>query len=299
MRNRALFPTVLMTACAATLPQPAVPRPERIATIDEFLRLGGRPRVIAHRGFSAVAPENTLAAVRRAIKVGADMVEIDVGLTRDGQVVVLHDATLGRTTDGRGRLAETTLAEVRRLDAGSWFAPEFAGEKVPTLAEVLDLVRGAVLLDAEIKTEAVTDEAEGGIADKVLRLVRERGMFDQVIVSSFDPRALVHARRLEAEARTASIYNQDLHRGMSPIEIMTAAGSQALHVKSRKAGPEIVRETHQYDRPVAVYTINDEARMRRFIAMGVDALITDRPDRLLRLLAEASGAATLAAAGGR
>ncbi len=288
---------MLLSACAATVPPPELPRPEPIATVDELLRLGGRPRVIAHRGFSGVAPENTLAAVRRAIEVGADMVEIDVGLTRDGHVVVLHDATLERTTDGRGPLAEATLAQVRRLDAGSWFAPEFAGEKVPTLAEVLDLARGRILVNVEIKSEAVTDEAEGGIADKVLGLVRERDMLDRVIVSSFDPRALVHVRRLDAEAKTASLYNDDLHRGMSPIEIMTAAGSQAFNVSRRKVGPEIVRETHRYGRPVAVYTINDEARMRRLIAMGVDALFTDRPDRMLRLLAETGEVPARAAAG--
>ena len=151
MRIHATFPAVLLTTFSAAAAAQDVPS-DRAATIDDFLRLGERPRVIAHRGFSGVAPENTLAAFRRAIEIGADMIEVDVALTGDGHVVCLHDETLDRTTDGQGLLAAATFEEVRRLDAGSWFAPELAGEKVPTLAEVLDLARGRILVNVEIKS---------------------------------------------------------------------------------------------------------------------------------------------------
>ncbi|MEE8523355.1 MAG: glycerophosphodiester phosphodiesterase family protein, partial [Thermoanaerobaculia bacterium] len=163
---------------------------DRPMTIDEFLATDAeRPRVIAHRGFSGVAPENTLVAIRKAIDVGADMAEIDVLLSRDRHVVVIHDDTLDRTTDGKGPVEDLSLEELRRLDAGSWFSAEFAGERMPTLAEVLDLVRGRILLNVEIKSEAVTREIEGGIVDRVLRLIAEREMGDQVILSSFEPEA--------------------------------------------------------------------------------------------------------------
>ncbi len=268
-------------------PQPAMPPvDDRPATVDEFLRLGGRTRVIAHRGFSGRAPENTLAAVRRAIEGGADMVEIDVLLSRDKEVVVIHDDTLERTTDGTGSVAGRTLEEIRRLDAGSWFDAAFAGEKVPTLGEVLDLVRGRILLNVEIKGEAVTPEIEGGIVEKVLRRVRKREMGDQVILSSFAPEALVQARQLDPAVATASLYNKELHRDSGPLEVMTAAGSRSFSVNARRLKPEILDACHRHGRPVAAYTVNEARKMRRLIAMGVDAIFTDYPDRLLRVLEE-------------
>lgn len=255
-------------------------------TIDEFLATGAeRPRVIAHRGFSGVAPENTLTAIEKAIDVGADMAEIDVLLSRDRHVVVIHDDTLDRTTDGKGPVEDFSLEELRRLDAGTWFAAEFAGEKLPTLAEVLDLVRGRILLNVEIKTEAVTPEVEGGIVDRVLRLIAERQMGEQVILSSFDPEALRQARQLDPAIRTASLYNKKLHRGMDPLEVMAAVDSNGFNLSARQLDEEILRACHQQGRPVAVYTVDEAAKMKRLIAKGVDAIFTNRPDRMLELLA--------------
>ena len=136
---------------------------DRPTTIDEFYDTQARTRVIAHRGFSGAAPENTIASVRAAINVGADMAEIDVTLTSDGYIVVIHDETLDRTTDGSGEVFQFTLAELQELDAGSWFDRSFAGEPIPTLDQVLDEVEGRILLNVEIKSEAV----DRGIVDKV------------------------------------------------------------------------------------------------------------------------------------
>lgn len=282
------------------------------------MRLGDRPRVIAHRGFSAEAPENTLVAIERAIAlevdtggvdtgevdtVGVDMVEVDVGRTRDGHPVVLHDETLDRTTDGSGPLAEATLAEVRRLDAGSWFAPEFSGEPVPTLGEVLDTVRGRVLINLEIKAEAVTErldggdlgsgdpdggDLDGGFVARVLGAIEERGMLDQVVISSFEPEALRQVRRLAPTAVTASLYDEERHRRLDPLAVMAAVGSQGFNLCHHQLDRQILERCHAAGRPVAVYTVNDEATMRRLIDWGVDAIFTDRPDRLLGLLARHS-----------
>ncbi len=286
MKLQTLALAILCTPFSGLALAEEPPADDRPATVEEFLRPGGRTQVIAHRGVSGTAPENTRVAVRRAIEVGADMVEIDVGLTRDGHVVVLHDATLDRTTDGRGRLAEATLEQVRRLDAGAWFSPEFAGETVPTLAEVLDLVRGRILLNVEIKGEAVTDTAAGGVVDKVLRLVRERRMESGVILSSFSPTALRHARRLDPGVRTASLYNSEVHAGMGPLEVMTEVGASGFNLSSKQLTARILQLCHAHRRPVAVYTVNQEKQMRRLIEMGVDAIFTDHPERLLRVLAE-------------
>lgn len=260
--------------------------PKRFGTIDEFMHPGGRTRVIAHRGLSGIAPENTLIAMKKALDLGADMIEIDVTLTRDGHVVLLHDETLDRTTNGRGRALEVTLEEIRRLDAGSWFAAEYAGEKIPTLAEALDLVKGNILLNIEIKGEAVTETVEGGIVDKVLQLVRERNMLKEVVISSFEPRALLHARELSAEVKTASLFEDKIHRGQSPLEVMDAVQSNGFNLSRKEVNREIVEECHRHGRPVAVYTVNRKKGMRKLIALGVDAMFTDHPDRLLEVLDE-------------
>lgn len=263
---------------------PDNPTTNRPTTITDFMTLGGRPRVIAHRGFSAVAPENTLIALRKAIEVGADMVEVDVGLTRDGQVVLLHDETLDRTTNGRGLLSEATFDEVRTLDAGSWFDVVYEGEPVPTLGEALDLVRGRILINLEIKGEAVTEQVEGGIADRVVRAIRGRQMVDQVVISSFEPKALRQTRQLDTDLRTASLYDRDLHRDQTPLEVMDAVGAQGFNLSRRQVDAEIVALCHRHGRPVAVYTVNKPRTLRRLVALGVDAFFTDHPDRLMALL---------------
>lgn len=289
---------LLTSACTQHVStQPTLPSGKAPRTIQEFMTPGQGMRVIAHRGFSGAAPENTLVALRMAMDLKADMAEIDVGLTKDGHVVLLHDETLDRTTDGSGLLSDVTLDEVRQLDAGSWFGSNYTEEPVPTLAEALDLVRGKMLLNVEIKTEAVTDTAESGIVDKVLQLVQERNMLDEVVISSFDPRALAHAKHLDAEVRTASLYNRELHEGQGPLEVMAAVGSNGFNTSHRRITQQMVDACHRHQRPVAIYTVNNEKKMRQMIEMGVDALFTDYPDRLQKVLEEmAAGRKTAAGA---
>jgi glycerophosphoryl diester phosphodiesterase len=259
---------------------------DRPRTIGDFLQLGGRPRVIAHRGFSGKAPQNTLAACRAAIALDTDMIEIDVLLSRDGEVVVIHDPELTQTTNGVGRVGDHPLAELQRLDAGTSFSREFSGEPIPTLNQILDLVRGRTLLNVEIKQEAVSAQAIGGITHEVLRAIHHRGMSDQVILSSFDPRALSHARQLAPEVKTASLFNATLHAGMGPREVMDEVGSVAFNVSDTQITPAILRACHHHGCPVAVYTVNEPSRMRALFRLGVDALFTDRPDLMLGVLGE-------------
>lgn len=263
---------------------PAEPLRDRPQTVSQFLELGTRPRVIAHRGFSGHAPENTMAAFRAAIELGADMMELDVLLSRDGEVVVIHDETLERTTDGEGRVADFDLSELRRLDAGSWYAERFRGEHIPTLEEVLELANGQILLNVEIKTEAVTDEARGGIEEKVLDLIRRHEMNERVLLSSFDPRALAHSRQLDPGIPTASLYNRDLHRQLSPTQVMAEVGSAAFNISRRYVTRSIVDECHALSRPVAVYTVNEPKALELLMSLGVDAIFTDHPDQALEHL---------------
>lgn len=257
---------------------------ERPTEIGEFFNLDSPTRVIAHRGFSGRAPENTLVAIRQAIEIGADMVEIDVTITADDEVILLHDETLDRTTDGQGPPMALTLEEIRRLDAGSWFAPEFAGERVPTLAEALDAIEGRILLNIEIKSEAV----EYGVVPKVAALINEHGLLEQVVVSSFSPEALRQMKTVYPAVITATLFNADLHTDRDPLEIVKEVGSRAFNISGKRLTVAMLDRLHRHGIPVAVYTVNEPEEMRRIVALGVNAIFTDQPDRLIAVLEEDS-----------
>lgn len=263
----------------ATQPLQASERPD---TIDAFYETGERTRVIAHRGFSGAAPENTLAAVRAAIDVGAEMAEIDVTMTSDRRVVVIHDSTLQRTTNGGGEVLQFSLADLGQLDAGSWFSRRFIGDRIPTLEAMLAEVDDRILLNVEIKSEAVGL----GVVEKVAAAIRARGMTDEVVVSSFSPTALEKMHNIAPEIRTAVLFNKELHVGMDPVDIVTSVGATAFNIGRVRLTPEMLRRCHDNGIPVAVYTVNKKRHMRKTVKMGVDAIFTDHPDRLLDVLAK-------------
>jgi glycerophosphoryl diester phosphodiesterase len=252
---------------------------QRPSTIEAFMKLDSPTRVIAHRGLSSLGPENTLIAIEKAIEAGAAMVEVDVTVTADGRVICLHDETLDRTTSGSGLPGDFTLAEIKQLDAGSWFAPEYAGERIPTLAEVLETVNGRILINVEIKSEAV----EHGVVPKVAALIAEHEMIDQVVVSSFSPEALRLMKTADPSVITATLYNKELHTGRDPLEIVQDVGSRGFNISSKRVTPEMVDRCHKHGIPVAVYTVNDTAEMLRLMAMGVDAVFTDHADTMLEM----------------
>ena len=253
---------------------------DRLATIDEFYASGTGMRVIAHRGFSSRAPENTLAAIREAISIGADMAEIDVTLSSDEEIVVIHDETLQRTTNGSGLVSQFTLAELKDLDAGSWFGPRFAGERIPTLDEVLRTVNGKILLNIEIKSEAV----EGGIAARVVETVQRHEMKDQVVISSFSPTALEQVHSLAPQFTTAVLHNQDLQQGLDAVDIVDSLGASVFNIKRTRLTSTMMRRCLEHGIPVGIYTVNKKRHMRRMIKKGVAAVFTDHPDRLIEVL---------------
>ena len=246
-----------------------------------------RPRahailVIAHRGLSGRYPENTRIAFARAIDCGADMIELDVTFTKDREIVVIHDDTLDRTTNGSGAVEGQTWEQIRALDAGSWFSPEFAGERIPKLGEVLELARGRITINVEIKREAVTDSERGGIEDACITLIRDLGMSSSVIFSSFDERAVVRCRRMAPEIPAAFLSH---HPGEGqPVRTADLARATAFHVNGAELTPEIVREAHEARLPVNVYTVNRIPDYERAMAAGVDGIFTDFPERLIAFL---------------
>ncbi len=237
--------------------------------------------VTAHRGFSGQAPENTLAAFRAAIAAGADMVELDVHLTRDNEVVVIHDDTLERTTNGKGNVAEKTLAELKRLDAGSWFNPRFAGERIPTLAEVLEIVRGRILVNIELKKGKNFPYTMEELADRTLAVVEKAGMTDQVLFSSFDPAAVNRIREKNPRLPIALIVDKPWEKPEDP-----GGGTRypTLNCRTTVLNEENIRRAHTAGIRVHVWTVNTKEAMEKFIALGVDGIITNHPDSLIDLL---------------
>lgn len=237
-----------------------------------------KPLVFGHRGV-AIAPENTLPGFEAAIRQGADGIELDVQLTADAVPVVIHDFTLDKTTSGSGPVRAHTLAQIRQLDAGSWFGAQFAGTRVPTLAEVLDLARGRLLVNIELKSWSLRS---AGLEAAVVEVVRRCGMERQVIVSSFNPLALGRMRRLAPRIPTALLYagNQPVplrHRWLTPL-----VRPDALHPGRSLASERHIWALQARGHRVNVWTVNDVGELDRLIAAGVDGLITDYPERAVR-----------------
>jgi glycerophosphoryl diester phosphodiesterase len=236
---------------------------------------------IAHRGFSGAAPENTMTAFKKAIDLGVDMIELDVHLSKDGQVVVIHDDTLNRTTNGKGKVASYTLNELKQLDAGSWFESQFSREWIPTLKEVLELSRGRTLVNVELKKGDLGQYTIMDLADRSLNEVKKMGMEEQVIFSSFDPSPLGGIKERNPRIQVTFLYNKPWTSlqeviGDRPFFILTCRKSVLTQAHISKA--------HQEGIKVNVYTLNMEEEIEQFLHWGIDGIITDYPDRLIKIL---------------
>lgn len=232
------------------------------------------PEVIAHRGASGTTPENTLVAFRRAEEMGAHMIELDVQLSRDGHVVVMHDDTVDRTTNGSGVVATLELSRLKTLDAGSWFAPAFAGERVPTLAEVLGMVRTP--LNVELKRGGGEE-----LAERALDTVRRADALARVVFSSFEDEALARLRRLDALAGLAV-----LRSGGTIGHTLRAAervGATALHLRNTTTWLRCLRDTPPRGYTIRIWTVNSIEEWARFEAAGAHGLFTDHPERFLQI----------------
>ena len=244
--------------------------------------LPGLATVIGHRGAAGRAPENTLAGLSKAHELGARWVEFDVMLSRDGVPVLIHDETLRRTTDGRGRVARHNAAELGLLDAGAWFAPEFAGERIPTLAEaVAVLLELGLNANVEVKPASGHEVATGeAVADELKRLWPEHG--PHLLLSSFEREAVAAARQV------APHLARGLLVGALPKDWAVALEGLActtLHLDQGRATPDTMRMLTAAGVPTLFYTVNDVTRARELLAAGARALFTDLPDVLLASLA--------------
>jgi glycerophosphoryl diester phosphodiesterase len=237
----------------------------------------GRPLIIAHRGASAVAPQNTLAAFRRAAELGADGVELDVHLSADGVPVVIHNFDVDGLTDGIGKVTDKTLAELKELDAGEKFAPQFAGERIPTLAEVLEALEGKLLVNVELKD---VSPAGVGLEEPVAEVVRQHGMESKVLFSSFNPFTLRRMRPLAPNIPSGLLYAHDLPTYLRRAWLGPFTPHEARHPDAEMTDARLVKWCHARKLRINVWTVDDPAEMKRLIALGVDGIITNKPDVL-------------------
>lgn len=242
--------------------------------------------VIAHRGASAYYPENTMAAFRGAIEMNAEMIELDVLLSKDKVPVVFHDVLLDDHTNGSGELSDYTLKELKELDAGSWFGARFSGERIPTLEEVLEFASGKIALNIEIKTESVSDEVQGGVEEKSLNLVKKYGMEEHVLFSSFDYRAVRHLKELDPGIPVAILYEKGQSGKKTPSELISEYKADAFNCSFRQLNKQWIRDMKAGNIPLFIYTVNTRSRMKKLIGMGVTGIFSDKPDLLGEIVTE-------------
>jgi len=229
--------------------------------------------VVAHRGASGFAPENTLAAFSKAINMGADYVELDVQFTLDEKVVVIHDPTLERTTNFVGNVSDFTLTELQKADAGSWFSEDFSNEKVPTLEQVLDLVSGRLQLNVEIKNR----EEYSTIVDKVIHILK-KNLFHDVFISSFSRDIIELVKEIDQSIQTGYLFEHKL------LKHIYEGNWEFLCASHLLVNREFFNKAREYGKRLFVWTVNKNHEMEKMIELGVDGIITNYPDILKKML---------------
>ena len=226
---------------------------------------------IAHRGASRIAPENTLAAFKEAIEIGVDAVELDLQGTADEQVVVIHDASLDRTTDQSGQIKEASLETIKQADAGTWFDPKFAGESVPTLAEALVSIADNAIALLEIKDVSITKS--------VVRIVQNMDMVEQSVIISFHSSAIQTVRSLEPRLPTGYIIGSK--ENIEPIQLcqqLGLLGSSLLNVDHRLVTEDFIYEIRRRGITLWCWTVDDINRMRELQELGIQGITSNRPE---------------------
>lgn len=235
--------------------------------------------IIAHRGASAVCPENTMIAFERSLELGATGMETDVQMTSDGRLVLIHDETLSRTAGVEGWVKDITYDQLRTYDAGSWFHNDFAGERIPSLEELFRLVEGkGTLLNLELKNGIVSYK---GMEEKIIQAIRDWKLEQQVVLSSFNHASLVRCKRLAPDIRTALLYMEKLYR---PYDYAVKVEASGLHPYKLAVTYEDVAAALSHGVVTYPFTVNDPAEMQAMIDMGVQGIITDVPDVLASLI---------------
>ena len=231
--------------------------------------------VVAHRGASGHAPENTLSAMKKAIEMNAEMSELDVQETADGEIILLHDGSLKRTSGVDKNIWETNYADLKDLDVGAWFSEEYKNEPIPTMKEVIDLVKGKMRINIELKA----NKHEKMLAERTLKIIEANNFIDQVIFTSFKFAEADKIRELNPKAKVGYIFG----RLPKDVDVFTA-DIDLLSVNIKTVDAEFMKKAKANNKEVHVWTVNEPEDMKRMIELGVDAIITNYPDVLRKVL---------------
>lgn len=235
-----------------------------------------KPLVVAHRGSSGVAPENTLAAFKRAIDDGADMIELDVRMTKDLELVVLHDRSIRRTTGARGYICHISLADLRRLDAGSWFHSSFSDERIPTLSQVIDILPAHLKLNIEVKIDG---ERRKNLAfqESLILLLREKNFVSRATVSSFNHKFLRRLHTLDSEILIGALYSPVRDLAKSASRLARNAGARAFVCSIAQLKKRFTADAHSNGIMLGCYGVNTRRQFDKAMQAGVEMIITDYP----------------------
>ena len=244
-----------------------------------------RPLLFGHRGAAGEAPENTLPAFQRALEAGMDGIELDVLRCASGEVVAVHDLTLQRVASGRGRFQHYTYAELQKLDVGSHFSEKFAGERIPRLEEVLDQFGNKMWLDLELKGRSLRTD---GIEAAVLRLLKERNLLENVILSSFNPMIVRRVRALDPRFKVGFNYLQDFYAPLRKVWFRPLALPFSLHPQPAQVDSAWMAYARSLNAKVLPWGVNQPEEIKRLLELGVDGIISDFPSRLKQIENEQS-----------
>jgi glycerophosphoryl diester phosphodiesterase len=239
----------------------------------EYASFHSPPVVIAHRGASQLAPENTLAAIRAAQSVGATAIEFDVHKTEDGHIVLLHDFSLSRTTSGRGRVADKQWSDIKNLDAGSWFSPRFSGERIPLLSQALDVIETDTIVAVEVKSN-------GNVMADLHRTLESKGLVDRAVIFSFKAKQIRAAKRICPTVPALLLVEPSSGSEEYDSKIIARAieaGADLIGLNHTAVTAKIVRDAHQRGLPVFVYTVDATDDIHKMLTAGVDGIISNRP----------------------
>lgn len=238
----------------------------------------------AHRGASAYYPENTMLSFQKAIEMGCTGIETDVQMTKDGVLVLMHDESVRRTTNGMGMVKDYTYSEISKLDAGSWKSRKFKGVKVPAAEELFYYLRNKnIILNIELKTGMVIYE---GIEEKTIDMIYKYNMQNKVILSSFNHYSLAKCKQISKEIKTGVLYMEGFYKPYNYAKTLTA---DAIHPYYYAINEEVIKESQRAGIMVNVFTIDDEKDMKRFVQIGVNGIITNYPDKLKKVMEEQYG----------
>ena len=230
------------------------------------------PAIIAHRGASAYAPENTLSAFKLAVEQQADVIELDAKLCGSGEVVVVHDATLDRTTNGQGKVNEASLTELQSLDAGSWFDEKFTGEKIPTLDEVFGIIGDQIPINVELTNYSSSSDQ---LPEEVAMLVKRHKLTESVFFSSFHPSTLRRARLALPDVPRGFLTLDNFNGWLARNLIALFVSHQFIQPHFKNVTQKFITRAHRLGKRVNTYTVNESGLMRQLFGWGIDGIFTD------------------------